>query len=526
MLVLLFFAREVLAISRRHDVSDHQYIQLADSYPSVGKFINGFSNGSGVLIAPQWVLIASHNLMFQTAPFAFEIGREVYHIDWAKRHFVALPWPYGADLTLDIALAHLDRPVSHVSPVPLYTGNDELGMLATIVGYGIPGDGWRGAPTGGSQAHKRAAQNIIDAIGHYDGRQVDIDAAGTLMFYDFDNPANVKEAQNWFGGSNIPLALEGMMTAGDSGGGVFVDTPQGRQLIGISSGVFPGHTAGSSHTYGIISRTVRVSSYIDWIHRTIARFESGVEPLKGLVAHWDFDDLSKGFAQDVSGVGHRGDLIRAIPAEGMIGGAIAFRAPPEKFNDPMTKQEYVEVPNATSAWNGVIANDLKIEKDITVAVWIYRIMSGSATGSETSDIDTLVAKVPISGTDCDFALILWEDHLRFYSSNNSYATSPTHDIPYETWIHIATTRAGSTVKFYVNGHLIGENELSGDFNVSDNPLIIGNFPDTGFNFSGRMDDLRIYNRSLNQEEVMLLADVDTYNNQRIHHPPSSGNASR
>jgi hypothetical protein len=199
--------------------------------------------------------------MFQTAPFAFEIGKEVYYIDWSKRHFAALPWPYGANLTLDIALAHLDRPVSHVSPAPLYTGHDELGMLATIVGYGIPGDGWRGAPTGGSQAHKRAAQNIIDAIGQYDGRQVDVDAAGTLMFYDFDNPAHVEEAQNWFGGSNVPLALEGMMTAGDSGGGVFVDTPQGRQLIGISSGVFPGHTAGSSHTYGIISRVVRVQQF-------------------------------------------------------------------------------------------------------------------------------------------------------------------------------------------------------------------------------------------------------------------------
>ena len=511
MLVLLFFAIEVFAISRRHDVSDNQYRQLADSYPSVGRLINGFSNGSGVLIAPQWVLVASHNFMFQTAPFAFEIGGAVYHIDWSKRRFAALPWPYGADLTLDLALAHLDRPVSHVSPVHLYTGNDELGMLTTIVGYGIPGDGVRGVPTGGSQAHKRAAQNMIDAIGHYDGREVDVEASGTMIFYDFDNPANVEEAQNWFGGSNVPLALEGMMTAGDSGGGVFVETPQGHQLIGINSGVFPGHTAGSSHTYGIISRTVRVSSYIDWIRGTIARFESGDEPLTGLVAYWDFDDLSEGFAQDASGVGHRGNIIRAVATKGIMGGAIAFRAPPEKFNNPMTEQEYVEVPNATSEWNGVIANDLKIEKDITVAAWIYRIMSGGATGSKSSDIDTIIAKAPISGTNHDFALILWEDHLRFYGSGNVYAPSPTHDLPYETWIHIAATRAGSTVKFYINGNLIGSNKLHGNFNVSDNPLIIGNFPETGFNFSGSMDDLRIYNRSLNQEKVMLLANIDTCN---------------
>jgi hypothetical protein len=50
--VLLLYASTLRAISRRHDVSDVEYIQLANNYPSVGEFINGFSNGSGVLIAP------------------------------------------------------------------------------------------------------------------------------------------------------------------------------------------------------------------------------------------------------------------------------------------------------------------------------------------------------------------------------------------------------------------------------------------------------------------------------------------
>jgi Concanavalin A-like lectin/glucanases superfamily len=509
--VSLLLVSEVLAISRRHDVSDHQYIQLASSYLSVGRFINGFSNGSGVLIAPQWVLMASHNLMFQTAPFAFEIGGETYRIDWSKRHFAALPRPYGADLTHDIALVHLDRPVNNVSPAQLYVGNDELDMVVTIVGYGIPGDGLHGVPIGGSQEHKRAGQNIIDAIGHYDGRQVTVDASGTLIFYDFDNPANVPEAQNWFGGPNTPLALEGMATSGDSGGGVFVETPTGRKLIGINSGVFPGVSAGSSHKYGIISRNVRVSSFISWINKTMTRFESGNEPLKGIVAHWDFDDLSEGFAQDVSGVGHRGNIVRARPTAGIIGGAIEFRTLPEKFRLIMTQQDYIEVPNTTRAWKGVVANDLKIEKDITIAVWVYRVMSGGVDGKAASDIDTIVAKVPVSEKRSDFSFIIWENHLRFYGSSDNYARSPTHHVPYRMWQHVAATRAGDTVKFYINGQLIGEDQLPESFTISDNPLIIGNFPDTGFNFNGKMDDLRIYNRSLNQGEVMLLADADTLN---------------
>src|SRR5262249_1291438 len=139
-----------------------------------------------------------------------------------------------------------------------------------------------------------------------------------------------------------------------------------------------------------------------------------------------------------------------------------------------------------------------------------------ADGKTTSDIDTIVAKVSVSEKRSDFSFIIWEDHLRFYGSSDKHARSPAHNMPYGTWQHIAATRAGSTVKFYVNEQLIDENKLVEYFQVSDNPLIIGNFPDIGFNFSGKMDDLRIYNRSLNQEEIMLIADADNLNAHVSH----------
>jgi Concanavalin A-like lectin/glucanases superfamily/Trypsin len=498
--VLLLCASTLLAVSRRHDVSDDEYVQLANNYPSVGRFTNGFSNGSGVLIAPRWVLMASHNLMFQTAPFAFEIGGEVYRIDWSRRHFAALPHPYAASSNHDIALAHLERPVKNVTPAKLYYENGELGMTVTIVGYGMGGDGLHGVPFDRSQQYKRAGQNVIDAIGRFDGRHVTIDASGALIFFDFDNPPSVSETQNWFGGSNTPLALEGMGTTGDSGGGLFVETPAGPKLIGINSSVFPGVSAGASHKYGIISINVRVSSYIRWIHETISKYESENEPLRGLVAHWDFDDLSEGFVHDVSGVGHRGNLVQAKPTKGILGGAVEFRSQRDASKLAMNKNEYVEVPNKTSAWNKVIANDLKIRKDITIAVWFNRAMP--RTGG--LKIDPLVAKVSVSKKNRDFALMIWQDHLRFYGGGESYARSLSHSMAYGTWQHIVTTRAGNTVKFYINGNFIGQDRLVEDFPLSDNPLIIGYLPDAGWNFDGKMDDLRIYNRSISHEEVVLL----------------------
>ena len=508
--VFLLSVGDVVAISRRHDVSDQHYIQSANGYPSVGRFINGFSNASGVLITPRWVLMASHNLMFQTTPLAFEIGGEVYRIDWSKRHFAALPRPHAADPIYDIALAHLDRPVNNVSPAQLYTGKNELGMVVTLVGYGLPGDGLHGVSLAGSQAHKRAGQNVIDAIGRYDGNHVTVDASGTLIFYDFDNPDSVTEAQNWFGGSNTPLALEGMGTSGDSGGGLFVETPEGRKLIGINSGVFPGVSAGPTHKYGIIGRNVRVSSFIDWIKGTIAKFDSENDPLKGLVAHWDFDDLSDGFVHDVSGVGHRGNLVRAKPTKGILGGAVEFRSPRGVSRLAISNKEYIEVPNKTSVWNKVIANDLKIQKEITIAVWVNRAMPHSAD-FKTIIIDPLVAKISVSKQQRDFSVMIWQNHLRFYGGSESYARSPAHNMAYGTWQHVVTTRVGNAVKFYINGNFIGQDRLAGDFPLSDNPLIIGYSPDADWNFAGKMDDLRIYNRSISQAEVVLLACANNLN---------------
>jgi hypothetical protein len=520
--VLLFCASTLFAVSRRHDVSDDDYLKLANSYPSVGRFINGFSNGSGVLIAPRWVLMASHNLMFRTAPWAFEIGGEVYGIDWSRRYFAALPHPYVANFNLDIALAHLDRSVANVSPAQLYVGSQELGMVGTIVGYGIPGDGLQGVRIGGPQSHKRAGQNVVDAIGNFDGRRLTVDASGTLIFFDFDSPAGVTKAQNWFGGSNKPLALEGMTTSGDSGGGVFAETPAGIKLIGINSGVFPGVSAGPSHKYGIISRNVRVSSFVGWIHQTMREYESGNEPLKGLVAHWDFDDLTERYVHDVSGVGHRGNLVGVKPTKGVLRGAVEFRSPRGVSRLAINQKAYVEVPNETSAWKKVIANDLKIEKEITIAVWANRAISPDAGLKTVSDIYPIVAKVSVSKKRPDYSVMIWKNHLRFYGGGERYARSRTHGMPYGTWQHIAFTRAGNAVKFYVNGNFMGEDRLAADFPLSDNPLIVGYLPETGWNFVGKMDDLRIYNRNLSQEEVELLACPTNLNarvpycNHRLH----------
>ena len=67
----------------------------------------------------------------------------------------------------------------------------------------------------------------------------------------------------------------------------------------------------------------------------------------------------------------------------------------------------------------------------------------------------------------------------------------------DSWVHIAITSDGESITFYADGVSDGNFSLNPD--VDSNSVVIGD------NFSGTMDDLRIYNRVLNASEIEQLA---------------------
>jgi hypothetical protein len=84
----------------------------------------------------------------------------------------------------------------------------------------------------------------------------------------------------------------------------------------------------------------------------------------------------------------------------------------------------------------------------------------------------------------------------------------------DTWIHVAATYDGATIKLYVNGAL--ESSLPAAITIASNtlPLAIGaqvNGTGTASRwFSGQMDDVLLYNRALSASEIAELANVATY----------------
>ncbi len=101
----------------------------------------------------------------------------------------------------------------------LYTGTSEFGQVGTYVGFGLTGTGLTGYGTLDNQ--KRAFQNVID--GSFGNPSI-------LLGSDFDNPHST--ADSGFG-SAIPLLLEGCVTPGDSGGGVFIMEGSQYYLAGV-----------------------------------------------------------------------------------------------------------------------------------------------------------------------------------------------------------------------------------------------------------------------------------------------------
>jgi len=142
---------------------------------------------------------------------------------------------YTGDLSqgVDLALIQLSTPITNVTPAVFYTSSlgSELGLTATVVGYGETGTGSTGAETN-TAGTRRALQNDIAAFGgsgetiaarsssrHTTDYSLS-DESSNLLFMAFDSPPT-------------PYAEEGGTAPGDSGGGLFVDVNGQNYLTAI-----------------------------------------------------------------------------------------------------------------------------------------------------------------------------------------------------------------------------------------------------------------------------------------------------
>ena len=204
-------------------------------------------------------------------------------------------------------------------------------------------------------------------------------------------------------------------------------------------------------------------------------------PTDGLIAHWELN----GGAVDSTGT-YNGTLV-GPPTE-----------TPEAIKDTAlyfdASNDYISISDGDdeSTWAP--------ENGLTVTMWVRpdnnddwaRLISYGRTATNTSSDEKWG--------------IIWHKrnsaHMgKIKTGGNSHTVSAGKTLPKDEWSHIALTYDNETLKMYLDGSMVDENNSpSGQIDVSSAPLQIG-AAGPNEKYGGEMDEVRLYGKALDSTEI-------------------------
>jgi len=227
-----------------------------------------------------------------------------------------------------------------------------------------------------------------------------------------------------------------------------------------------------------------------------ATHELNLPGSSNLVSWWKMDDSAgQTTIKDSSPYGVDGGLHGTLTFTGNLGlvdGAIEF---------PSTNTDAAFVSD----------NEVYDFQNFTLSLWIYRYDRGG------NSFEVLLSKFNGTGNNREWLVGITNSsgtNERYYTQISRTGTSATKFtttgtvIPnLNTWEHVAATLSGNRLSLYVNGELdnVNENTLPGIYNGTNNVKFRTSGTSTTGIFDGLMDDVRIYNRALSNEEIEILS---------------------
>jgi hypothetical protein len=199
----------------------------------------------------------------------------------------------------------------------------------------------------------------------------------------------------------------------------------------------------------------------------------------GLVAAYSFNEGSGTGANDSSGKANHGTTSGGATwtAAGKNSGALTFNGTNALVTVPdsasldlttgLTIEAWVRLANTTAAWSTIALKERP-------SGMCYGLYGKTNAGGPTLQVRT----------------------------GSSEPRTPNVAVPAaNTWVHVAGTYDGSTLRLYVNGGQVATQAATGALTTSNSALRIGGNSVWGEYLSGSLDDLRIYNRALTAVEI-------------------------
>jgi len=204
---------------------------------------------------------------------------------------------------------------------------------------------------------------------------------------------------------------------------------------------------------------------------------------RSLVARWDFEQVLGQTVIDASGNGHDGTLIGAatVMFDAERGGVLSVEGagyvdcgddPAFDITGPLTVAAWIKTPGLSKRHQVIVTKGY--------AAW-------SLLNSRQINTIQFAAR----------GIRVARDEMT--------ALTGTQNVVDGCWHHVAAIYEGLRMSLYVDGKLDASVGAGGRFDISDEPIRIGGIPaPPGYEWTGSIDDVRIYDYALNETEIQAL----------------------
>jgi len=197
-----------------------------------------------------------------------------------------------------------------------------------------------------------------------------------------------------------------------------------------------------------------------------------------LVGWWKLDEGEGTTALDWSGKGNHGTILNGAQwVEGYEAGALDFDG----------TDDYIDCGNNNNAFD--------ITGQITVASWV-NIRSVPVAWAAIIAKGENAWRVSCNGTATSFhfGITWWE--------TANYAANGSTEVALNEWHHVCGTYDGATINLYLDGVVDATTASTAGLGISTTNFLIGENPEaTGRYWDGLIDEVKIYNRALTQQEI-------------------------